>query len=264
MGIFFVYVTNNGQIKYEDMSDYVWYVWSTNNDMELLASIEWLKLAYEKECLWFLKVIVVSDSQFVVGNSWNAIYWLWMKRWWKTIHWDPIIHKPDWKKLTKYCTKLYQEQKVAVKFDRVKWHKDNEYNKMADKSAVKWAQTWARKKISSTSVRKQFLNNSIWYKPWFLPLDHNPIYIHPYTHRPIKGKWYICKYTLISWDHEYFNYKWRIYSQKALSSEYVYLITPKTDWSHGIEWIVSIHSKDEIKNIMKNKWVDKSLFYWST
>ena len=69
MGIFFVYVADDGYIKYEDMSDYVGYVWSTNNDMELLASIGWLKLACEKECLWFSKIIVVSDSQFVVDNS---------------------------------------------------------------------------------------------------------------------------------------------------------------------------------------------------
>ncbi len=259
--IFFVYCWQDGNVKYDDMSDYIGYLWSTNNDMELLACVEGLRIAYEVKIFWFQKIIVVSDSTFVVENSWSAIFWQWSMRWRTTVNGDPIVHKADWKKLTKYCQMLYDDFKVRVQFHRVKWHKDNEYNNMADKSAVKWAQIWVRKKISSTSVRKQFLKNGIWYKPWFLPLDQDPVYIHPYTHRPIKGKWYRCNYTLISWDHEYFNYKWWIYSEKALSSEYIYLITPKTDWSHGVESITSSHSKEEIRNKMLKEWYDESLFY---
>lgn len=264
MWIIFAYCGEDGYVTHEDVSNYVGYIGSTNNDMELLASIEWLQIAYKlnkRDC--FKKIIVVSDSRLVTDNARNAIFGVRAKRWWKTVYWDPVIHKEEWKSLKRIVDKLYNEYRVKVEFDRVKWHKDNEYNNMADKAASKGAKFWIQKKISKTSPRKPFLLNWLWHK-WFLPVHWETFYIHIHSHRPLTWKRFRFNYTLLSPSHEYFNYKSRIYHDKALSSKNIYLIRASSDWSHMIEEIVDIITKEEIREIILTHWFDESIFYWRT
>jgi len=94
-----------------------------------------------------------------------------------------------------------------------------------------------------------------------LPIEWSDVYIHPYTHRPVKSKWFRCNYELVSWNHKFFNHRGRIYSKKVISSKFIYLIHPAEDWSHSIGNIISIHTKDEVKSKMLKSWFNESDFY---
>lgn len=94
---------------------------TTNNIMEITAVLEALKLLKE-EC----KVMVYSDSAYVV-NAFNQ-GWLnnWQKNNWKTANKEPVKNRELWEELYGLT------QKHKVEFIKVKGHSDNEYNNRCD------------------------------------------------------------------------------------------------------------------------------------
>lgn len=97
---------------------------TTNNRMELKAIIEGLKALKEK-----CKVIIYSDSAYVI----NAIEkdWIssWMLKGWRTSSNKEVSNIDLWKQL------IAQIDKHQVNFIKVKGHSDNEYNNKCDKIA---------------------------------------------------------------------------------------------------------------------------------
>ena len=97
---------------------------TTNNEMELTAVIEGLKLL-KYPC----EVEVYSDSAYVV----NAFLQKWIDNWiknnWKTSNKEPVKNQELWKKLYE-LTKTHK-----VKFIKVKGHSDNEFNNRCDELA---------------------------------------------------------------------------------------------------------------------------------
>jgi len=98
---------------------------TTNNQMELTAVIEGLK-ALKEPC----KVIVYSDSAYVV----NAFKQKWIKGWvqnnWRNSKKEPVANKELWEELIN-LTKLHN-----VEFVKVKGHAGNKYNEICDKLAT--------------------------------------------------------------------------------------------------------------------------------
>ena len=99
---------------------------TTNNEMELTAVIEGLKLL-KYPC----EVEVYSDSAYVV----NAFLQKWIDNWiknnWKTSNKEPVKNQELWKELYE-LTKTHK-----VKFIKVKGHSDNEFNNRCDELARK-------------------------------------------------------------------------------------------------------------------------------
>lgn len=97
---------------------------TTNNEMELTAVIEALKLL-KYPC----SVELYSDSAYVV----NAFLQKWINNWiknnWKTASKEPVKNQELWKELYE-LTKKHQ-----VKFIKVKGHSDNEFNNRCDELA---------------------------------------------------------------------------------------------------------------------------------
>ena len=97
---------------------------TTNNEMELTAVIEGLKLL-KYPC----EVEVYSDSAYVV----NAFLQKWIDNWiknnWKTSNKEPVKNQELWKELYE-LTKTHK-----VKFIKVKGHSDNEFNNRCDEMA---------------------------------------------------------------------------------------------------------------------------------
>ena len=97
---------------------------TTNNEMELTAVIEGLKLL-KYPC----EVEVYSDSAYVV----NAFLQKWIDNWiknnWKTSNKEPVKNQELWKELYE-LTKTHK-----VKFIKVKGHSDNEFNNRCDELA---------------------------------------------------------------------------------------------------------------------------------
>ena len=97
---------------------------TTNNEMELTAVIEGLKLL-KYPC----EVELYSDSAYVV----NAFLQKWIDNWvknnWKTSNKEPVKNQELWKELYDLT------KKHKVKFIKVKGHSDNEFNNRCDELA---------------------------------------------------------------------------------------------------------------------------------
>ena len=98
---------------------------TTNNQMELTAVIEALKLLKEK-----CELTIYSDSAYVV-NAFNE-KWIegWISKGWKNAKKDPVKNIEEWQELLR----LLEGHKYT--FIKVKGHADNEYNNRCDKLAV--------------------------------------------------------------------------------------------------------------------------------
>ncbi|ACM60440.1 ribonuclease HI [Caldicellulosiruptor bescii] len=98
--------------------------YTTNNRMELKAVVEALK-ALKEPC----KVVIYSDSAYIV----NAVNQNWIEKWqkngWKTSEKEEVKNIDLWNELVE----LMKIHKVT--FEKVKGHADNELNNLCDRIA---------------------------------------------------------------------------------------------------------------------------------
>lgn len=98
---------------------------TTNNQMELTAPIEALKLL-KRPC----QVKVYSDSAYLV----NAFTQGWLKNWkkngWKTADKKDVKNKELWLQIDEFM-EIHE-----IEWIKVKGHADNEYNNRCDELAV--------------------------------------------------------------------------------------------------------------------------------
>jgi ribonuclease HI len=106
---------------------------STNNEMELMAPIEALRLVTSQHPpvpkSSYSKVVVYADSLMVV-NGIGAAESIWPARGWLTTENEPVLNADLWQELVKLSRKAGR-----VEFRHVKGHKTNPYNKKVDKLA---------------------------------------------------------------------------------------------------------------------------------
>lgn len=263
MGVFFVHINEFFEQIDEDMSDYIWYVWATNNDMELQASVNGLKIAKLKDLSMFKKIMVITDSRFVCDNIGNAVFWKWNWTHWETSYWDPVIHKKQRKEVTKYIKEIFNIHRLKVQFDWVKGHSDDENNKKADKAAVKWTQSLTKVQGSNTSVRKKFFKNPVRYKKCYIPHATNEFYIHIYTARKLRKWRFRYNYEVVSQDSEYFMHEgWIFYEKATLSAEYIYLVRLANDGSNSIANMIATETKEIMRNKIIEAGYPTNIFYW--
>ena len=98
---------------------------TTNNQMELIATIEALKAILKPS-----NIALYTDSQYVKNGITSWIF-NWKKNGWKTANKKPVANKDLWIELEKY-----------VDFHSVNWfwvrgHSGDHYNEIADQLAVK-------------------------------------------------------------------------------------------------------------------------------
>lgn len=98
---------------------------TTNNQMELTAPIEALKLL-KKPC----KVTVYSDSAYLVNAFTNGWIKNWKRNGWKTADKKDVKNKELWLEIDKFM------QVHDITWIKVKGHADNEYNNRCDELAV--------------------------------------------------------------------------------------------------------------------------------
>ena len=98
---------------------------TTNNQMELTAPIEALKLL-KKPC----KVTVYSDSAYLVNAFTNGWIKNWKRNGWKTADKKDVKNKELWLEIDKFM------QVHDITWIKVKGHSDNEYNNRCDEMAV--------------------------------------------------------------------------------------------------------------------------------
>lgn len=98
---------------------------TTNNQMELTAPIEALKLL-KRPC----EVKVYSDSAYLVNAFTNGWIYNWKKNGWKTADKKDVKNKELWLEIDKFM------QIHKIEWIKVKGHADNEYNNRCDELAV--------------------------------------------------------------------------------------------------------------------------------
>ena len=98
---------------------------TTNNQMELTAPIEALKLL-KRPC----KVKIDSDSAYLINAFKEGWIYNWQKNGWKTANKQDVKNKELWEAIYSF-TKIHE-----IEWIKVKGHSDNEYNNRCDEMAV--------------------------------------------------------------------------------------------------------------------------------
>lgn len=153
VGIRYVTINENGNENIIDI-DLPGYKSATNNQMELYACILALKEAHRHfDVASFHKIIINSDSRYVVDNYKNAFF-NWSRSGWKNRDGRPIENAPFWKDLLRQIKKGNKR----VEFNWVKGHSKDPHNKAVDKIAKKSAKNALNKPLSVVSLRRKTSN----------------------------------------------------------------------------------------------------------
>lgn len=155
VGIRFVTIDDCGNEQILDMEE-SGYEGATNNQMELQACIVGLKEAQNKfDLKKYKKIIINSDSRYVVDNFTNALFY-WSCNGWKNRDDRPVENATIWKDLLKQIKKIGKK----IDFNWVKGHANNPHNKAVDKLAKKSAKTPFHKPLTNVSVRRKTSDKS--------------------------------------------------------------------------------------------------------
>ncbi len=106
---------------------------TTNNRMELTAVIEALSML-KRPC----KIILTTDSKYVVDSVTKGWVYGWKKRGWKKGDGKPALNPELWQKL------LPLLEMHEVEFVWVKGHAGHKYNEICDKMAVAESQKFKK------------------------------------------------------------------------------------------------------------------------
>ena len=156
IGICFVWVNEAGDEVFDEYAPPGWQK-ATIDEMEIEACTVALHEAkkYLKEKSNFKRVLIFSDSQYVVNNFFKAMH-LWPKKKWVKNNGMPAENIDLWKRLRKEVNKC----PIKVDIEWVKSHKRNKYNLRADKLAKQSATIPIQKPISFSETTKKWSNRS--------------------------------------------------------------------------------------------------------
>ena len=120
--------TLNYDDRYDVLSGYS--LCTTNNRMELTAVVEAVKYLVDKN---YKKIIVNSDSAYVINGVNKGWIHEWVKRGWKTKQGHEVANADLWKELYSLCNM----QGVTLIFNKVTAHVGHTFNEIADEEAKK-------------------------------------------------------------------------------------------------------------------------------
>lgn len=188
------------------------------------------------------RVIVFTDSMYVVDNYKNAIY-TWPKTKWMGRE-GPILNVDRWKELVKKIKQLASMGKqVGIKW--VKGHHKSVHNKAVDAMAKASAKGYmGRPAVFETVRRKQFKSQG---KPSAVKADGQKFTIKIYACKLTKPhNLFRCKFEVISKKSEFYMCQGVVYYKEALRTRHSYYVT----LSSGGEYptIAKIHRVYESKS----------------
>jgi ribonuclease HI len=136
------------------------YQHATNQEMELKACIEALRIISGRrspvDVKDYTKVVIHTDSQYVVDHWYNA-FTSWPRDRWHTRDGKPVVNATLWQGLVKAIRRVYKK----VEFSWHKGHKaGNPHNKAADKLARASAKVPLHPPITPRDVRRKTTDKS--------------------------------------------------------------------------------------------------------
>lgn len=137
------------------------YKGASSNEMELQACILALREALKlKDLKGADSIVIYSDSQYVVGNIYNAKF-VWPKNKWVRESGGPVLNASLWKDLIRAILGISRKFRCTVYFEKIKGHSGNPGNDAVDKLAKKSRSTPFSNKLSSTNVRRKLTSEKI-------------------------------------------------------------------------------------------------------
>ncbi len=156
IGIRFLLIDSEGREGIID-SRHAGYEGATNNQMELQACIEALEEASDLGLANSVgKIVVHTDSQYVVGNV-NQAKFTWPKQRWMTRLGTPVLNADLWKRLIRAIKNAGRR----VDFEWVQGHSKDLHNRAVDKMAKGSAKSTLKPALSVVSVRKKWTAESV-------------------------------------------------------------------------------------------------------
>jgi ribonuclease HI len=156
IGIRFLVIDSEGREEVID-SRHAGYKGATNNQMELQACIEALEEASDRGLASSIgKIVVHTDSQYVVGNL-NQAKFTWPKQRWMTRQGTPVLNVDLWKRLVRAIKNAGRR----VDFEWVQGHSKDLHNRAVDKMAKGSARSTLKPALSVVSVRKKWTAESV-------------------------------------------------------------------------------------------------------
>jgi ribonuclease HI len=139
IGIVFVVINDAGDAQIIKEFERPGFRHSTNQEMELEACVVGLQEALDDADLAkYAQIAIFTDSKYVEANYKSAMF-SWPKTQWKNRSTGrPILHVPQWKRLVKLFQRASREGR-RVEINWIKGHKQNPYNRAADKTAKRSA-----------------------------------------------------------------------------------------------------------------------------
>jgi ribonuclease HI len=156
IGIRFLLIDSEGREEIID-SRHAGYQGATNNQMELQACIEALEETSDRGLASSIgKIVVHTDSQYVVGNV-NQAKFTWPKQRWMTRPGTPVLNVDLWKRLVR----AIKNAERRVDFEWVQGHSKDLHNRAVDKMAKGSAKSTLKPALSVVSVRKKWTAESL-------------------------------------------------------------------------------------------------------
>ena len=162
-GYLFIVVGPDGEPEIHEHSPPGWRG-ATNNQMELQALIEALKIATGPRAPVgperYQRVVVYSDSQYVVENFGRAIN-RWSKSGWKKSGGAPVENTRQWRELLTLVRRLARMRK-RIDVKKVSGHSKDPHNRRADKLAKASAKSpLASSALQPARVRRKLSPNKV-------------------------------------------------------------------------------------------------------
>jgi len=156
VGVCLVWVNESGDAESEEYAPPGWKN-ATIDEMEIEACTVGLQEAkrFLKEKNHFKRVLIFSDSRYVVDNFFKAMY-IWPSKRWLGANGMPVENLNLWKRLRKEVNKC----PIKVNIEWVKAHKSNKYNQAADKLAKQSAEMPFNRPFSHSETTKKWSDRS--------------------------------------------------------------------------------------------------------
>ena len=126
---------------------------ATNNEMELKACVEALRLIASNRCPVgkdrFDKIVLYTDSLYVYNGIGSAER-VWPQRGWLTVENEPVLSPELWRELIRLRRRLSR-----VEIRKVKGHAKDPYNELADDLAKRSAMTAPRGRTAGRMVGRK-------------------------------------------------------------------------------------------------------------
>jgi len=152
VGVHFVWVNELGDEEIEDYAPPGWQS-ATIDEMEIQACIVAISEANRifSDMKRFKRILIFSDSSYVVDNYFKAMR-IWPQKKWLKSNNMPVANIDLWKKLRKLINKCA----IQVDVEWVKAHKRNMHNRAADKLAKKSASSPVNKPFSLSETTSKW------------------------------------------------------------------------------------------------------------